>query len=157
MLYSFVEHFYLMRFQYLKYITTFADLGHQVVEHGLGHLPFTGKQVVTPTGNHLSLYSLLAFPKPLNFFLGAQSDEKGVKQITRLILSKFIRRQPSRSDSECVNSEGMLDMKIQDLVIVEELRIKRADKHGIVKFGDLKIAILYENIVVRCLGSTLLW
>jgi hypothetical protein len=39
-------------------------------------------------------------PKPLNFFLGAQSDEKGVKQIIRLILSKFIRRQPGRSDSE---------------------------------------------------------
>jgi hypothetical protein len=51
----------------------------------------------------------------------------------------------------------MLDIKIQDLEIVEELRIKRADKHEIVKFGDLKIAILYENIVVRCLGSTLLW
>ncbi|WJX23725.1 hypothetical protein P8452_12916 [Trifolium repens] len=49
-------------------------------------------------------------------------------------------------------SEGMLDMKIQDLVSIEELRIKRADNHGIVKFGDLKIAILYENIVVRCLG-----
>ncbi|GAU33336.1 hypothetical protein TSUD_166010 [Trifolium subterraneum] len=31
-----------------------------VVEHGLGHLPFTEKQVVTPTGNHLSLYSVLA-------------------------------------------------------------------------------------------------
>ncbi|KAK2448908.1 uridine kinase [Trifolium repens] len=30
-----------------------------VVEHGLGHLPFTIKQVVTITGNHLSLYSLL--------------------------------------------------------------------------------------------------
>ncbi|WJX71109.1 Bifunctional aspartokinase/homoserine dehydrogenase 1, chloroplastic [Trifolium repens] len=53
--------------------------------------------------------------------------------------------------------EGMLDMKIQDLDIVEELRIKRADKHEIVKFRDLKIAILSENIVVRCLGSTLLW
>jgi hypothetical protein len=45
----------------------------------------------------------MQFPKPLNFFLGAQSDEKGVKQITRLILSKFIRRQPGRSDSECVS------------------------------------------------------
>ncbi|WJX61499.1 hypothetical protein P8452_46588 [Trifolium repens] len=53
--------------------------------------------------------------------------------------------------------EGMLDMKIQDLEIVEELRIKRADKHEIVKFGDLKIAILSENVVVQCLGSTLLW
>jgi hypothetical protein len=51
----------------------------------------------------------------------------------------------------------MLDMKIQDLEIVEELRIKRADKHGIVKFGDLKIVILSKNVVVQCLGSTLLW
>jgi hypothetical protein len=41
-------------------IPTFADHGHQVVEHGLGHLPFTEKQVVTPTGNHLSLHSVLA-------------------------------------------------------------------------------------------------
>jgi hypothetical protein len=51
----------------------------------------------------------------------------------------------------------MLDMKIQDLEIVEELRIKRADKHGIIKFGDLEIAISSENIVLQCLGSTLLW
>ncbi|XP_061358182.1 MAG2-interacting protein 2 isoform X2 [Gastrolobium bilobum] len=52
---------------------------------------------------HIEAGRLLAFyqvPKPLNFFLGSQSDEKGVKQIIRLILSKFIRRQPSRSDSE---------------------------------------------------------
>ncbi|KAK7282539.1 hypothetical protein RIF29_11407 [Crotalaria pallida] len=52
---------------------------------------------------HIEAGRLLAFyqvPKPLNFFLVAQSDEKGVKQIIRLILSKFIRRQPSRSDSE---------------------------------------------------------
>ncbi|XP_027903384.1 MAG2-interacting protein 2 isoform X2 [Vigna unguiculata] len=52
---------------------------------------------------HIEAGRLLAFyqvPKPLNFFLGAQLDEKGVKQIIRLILSKFIRRQPSRSDSE---------------------------------------------------------
>ncbi|XP_019416845.1 PREDICTED: MAG2-interacting protein 2 isoform X1 [Lupinus angustifolius] len=48
-------------------------------------------------GRLLALYQV---PKPLNFFLGAQSDEKGVKQMIRLILSKFIRRQPSRSDSE---------------------------------------------------------
>ncbi|KAL4275603.1 hypothetical protein AHAS_Ahas20G0123700 [Arachis hypogaea] len=46
-------------------------------------------------------FSFLAMSqKPLNFFVEAESDEKGVKQIIRLILSKFIRRQPSRSDSE---------------------------------------------------------
>lgn len=51
------------------------------------------------------VFTMLSFcsmqvPKPLNFFPGAQLDEKGVKQIIRLILSKFIRRQPGRSDSE---------------------------------------------------------
>lgn len=45
-------------------------------------------------------FGSMQVPKPLNFFLEAQSDEKGVKQIIRLILSKFIRRQPGRSDSE---------------------------------------------------------
>ena len=39
----------------------------------------------------------------MNFFLEAHSDEKGVKQIIRLILSKFIRRQPGRSDNEWAN------------------------------------------------------
>jgi len=48
----------------------------------------------------LLFYGSIQVPKPLNFFLSAQLDEKGVKQIIRLILSKFIRRQPSQSDSE---------------------------------------------------------
>lgn len=39
-------------------------------------------------------------PKPLNFFLESHADGKGVKQILRLILSKFIRRQPGRSDTD---------------------------------------------------------
>ncbi|KAJ7965299.1 MAG2-interacting protein 2 [Quillaja saponaria] len=55
---------------------------------------------------HIETGRLLAFyqvPKPLNFFLESHSDGKGVKQILRLILSKFIRRQPGRSDSEWAN------------------------------------------------------
>ncbi|KAF8394648.1 hypothetical protein HHK36_020864 [Tetracentron sinense] len=39
-------------------------------------------------------------PKSMSFFLEAHSDEKGVKQILRLILSKFSRRQPGRSDND---------------------------------------------------------
>lgn len=31
-------------------IIDFVPFDSQVVEHGLGHLPFTEKQVVTPTG-----------------------------------------------------------------------------------------------------------
>ncbi|XP_028806651.1 MAG2-interacting protein 2 isoform X2 [Neltuma alba] len=55
---------------------------------------------------HIEAGRLLAFyqvPKPLSFFLEAYSDGKNVKQIIRLILSKFIRRQPGRSDSEWAN------------------------------------------------------
>lgn len=39
----------------------------------------------------------------MSFFLGVHSDEKGVKQLLRLILSKFGRRQPGRSDNEWAN------------------------------------------------------
>ncbi|KAM1126998.1 hypothetical protein ACFX2B_041600 [Malus domestica] len=52
---------------------------------------------------HIEVGRLLAFyqvPKPLNFFLESHEDGKGVKQILRLILSKFIRRQPGRSDTD---------------------------------------------------------
>lgn len=45
----------------------------------------------------------LQVPKPMSFFLSAQSDEKNVKQLLRLILSKFGRRQPSRSDNDWAN------------------------------------------------------
>ncbi|KAK9127953.1 hypothetical protein Syun_016750 [Stephania yunnanensis] len=55
---------------------------------------------------HVEAGRLLAYyqvPKPLDFFLEARSDQKGVKQILRLILSKFGRRQPSRSDNDWAN------------------------------------------------------
>lgn len=49
------------------------------------------------------LLSLYQVPKPINFFLESYLDEKGVKQILRLILSKFIRRQLGRSDNDWAN------------------------------------------------------
>ncbi|XP_073099912.1 MAG2-interacting protein 2 [Elaeis guineensis] len=55
---------------------------------------------------HVEVGRLLAYyqvPKPMSFFLSAQSDEKNVKQLLRLILSKFGRRQPSRSDNDWAN------------------------------------------------------
>lgn len=39
-------------------------------------------------------------PKPIGFFEMAQNDERSVKQLIVLILSKFGRRQPARSDAE---------------------------------------------------------
>ncbi|KAF6162273.1 hypothetical protein GIB67_008402 [Kingdonia uniflora] len=55
---------------------------------------------------HVEAGRLLAYyqvPKPMGFFLEAHTDEKGVKQILRLILSKFGRRQPVRSDNDWAN------------------------------------------------------
>ncbi|KAK9292568.1 hypothetical protein L1049_020542 [Liquidambar formosana] len=55
---------------------------------------------------HIEAGRLLAYyqvPKPMSFFLESHSDGKGVKQILRLILSKFIRRQPGRSDNDWAN------------------------------------------------------
>ncbi|KAM3381754.1 MAG2-interacting protein 2 [Capsicum galapagoense] len=51
-------------------------------------------------GRILALYLV---PKPISFFQDAYCDEKGVKQIIRLILSKFVRRQPGRSDNDWTN------------------------------------------------------
>lgn len=62
---------------------------------------------------HVEAGKLLAFyqvPKPISYFLEAHTDEKGVKQILRLILSKFIRRHPARSDAEWANM--WLDMQL---------------------------------------------
>lgn len=39
----------------------------------------------------------------MHFFLSAHLDVKNVKQIIRLLLSKFGRRQPVRSDNEWAN------------------------------------------------------
>jgi hypothetical protein len=52
---------------------------------------------------HIEAGRLLEFyqvPKPINYFLEVHLDEKGVKQILRLMLSKFVRRQPGRSDND---------------------------------------------------------
>ncbi|KAL2555078.1 MAG2-interacting protein 2 [Forsythia ovata] len=48
-------------------------------------------------GRFLAYYQV---PKPITFFLDAHSDVKGVKQIIRLLLSKFIRRQSGQSDND---------------------------------------------------------
>ncbi|CAD6230673.1 unnamed protein product [Miscanthus lutarioriparius] len=40
------------------------------------------------------LFTYYQVPKPMHFFLSAHLDEKNVKQIIRLLLSKFGRRQP---------------------------------------------------------------
>ncbi|KAL4201665.1 hypothetical protein AMTRI_Chr02g259730 [Amborella trichopoda] len=55
---------------------------------------------------HVEAGRLLAYyqvAKPIRYFLEAHSDAKGIKQLIRLILSKFGRRQPGRSDNDWAN------------------------------------------------------
>ncbi|EPS68666.1 hypothetical protein M569_06101, partial [Genlisea aurea] len=64
------------------------------------------KQRLKVAEGHVEAGRLLAYyqvPKPINFLLDAHIDEKGVKQIFRLIISKFIRWQPSRTDHDWAN------------------------------------------------------
>uniref|UniRef100_K3Z324 Sec39 domain-containing protein n=1 Tax=Setaria italica TaxID=4555 RepID=K3Z324_SETIT len=49
------------------------------------------------------LFAYYQVPKPTHFFLSAHLDKKNVKQLIRLLLSKFGRRQPVRSDNEWAN------------------------------------------------------
>ncbi|XP_008654405.1 MAG2-interacting protein 2 isoform X1 [Zea mays] len=49
------------------------------------------------------LFAYYQVPKSMHFFLSAHLDEKNVRQIIRLLLSKFGRRQPVRSDNEWAN------------------------------------------------------
>ncbi|KAL3630728.1 hypothetical protein CASFOL_023712 [Castilleja foliolosa] len=61
------------------------------LKHAEGH---------TEAGRLLAYYQVA---KPISFFLDAHSDDKGVKQILRLLLSKFIRSQPGRTDHDWAN------------------------------------------------------
>ncbi|KAK4480525.1 hypothetical protein RD792_013601 [Penstemon davidsonii] len=64
------------------------------------------KQRLKLVEGHVEAGRLLAYyqvAKPISFFLDADLDEKGVKQILRLLLSKFIRWQPGRTDHDWAN------------------------------------------------------
>lgn len=83
-------------------------------------------------------------PKPIKFFLEAHSDVKGVKQILRLILSKFVRRQPGHSDNEWANmwrdlqslQEKAFPFLDQEYMLMEFCR-------GLLKAGKFSLARNY--------------
>ncbi|XAR52173.1 hypothetical protein NMG60_11020103 [Bertholletia excelsa] len=92
-------------------------------------------------GRLLSLYQV---PKPINFFLEADSDGKSVKQILRLILSKFVRRQPGHSDHDWANmwrdlqslQEKAFPFLDQEYMLMEFCR-------GLLKAGKFSLARNY--------------
>ncbi|XWS61376.1 hypothetical protein CRYUN_Cryun07bG0121200 [Craigia yunnanensis] len=106
---------------------------------------------------HIEAGRLLAFyqvPKPMSFFLEAHSDEKGVKQIIRLILSKLIRRQPGRSDKEWANMwrdmqclwEKAFPFLDLDYMLTEFCR-------GLLKAGKFSCKKLLKGYEFSCLSN----
>ncbi|KAB2598829.1 hypothetical protein D8674_001749 [Pyrus ussuriensis x Pyrus communis] len=96
---------------------------------------------------HIEVGRLLSFyqvPKPLNFFLESHEDGKGVKQILRLTLSKFIRRQPGRSDTDwasmwrdmqCIREKAFPFLDLEHM-LMEFCR-------GLLKAGEFSLARNY--------------
>ncbi|MBA0689875.1 hypothetical protein Goari_007581, partial [Gossypium aridum] len=80
----------------------------------------------------------------MNFFLEAHSDEKGVKQIIRLILSKFIRRQPGRSDNEWANMwRDMLCLQEKAFPFLDLEYLLTEFCRGLLKAGKFSLARSY--------------
>ncbi|KAL9690010.1 hypothetical protein QQ045_010403 [Rhodiola kirilowii] len=120
---------------------------------------------------HIEAGRLLAYyqvPKPLSFFLDASSDEKNVKQLLRLILSKFSRRQPARADDDWATmwrDMQTLRDKAFSFLDLEYMLIEFC--RGLLKAGKFSLARNYlkgtatvalpiekaENIVIPLQGS----
>ncbi|KAM7274316.1 hypothetical protein ACFE04_028980 [Oxalis oulophora] len=96
---------------------------------------------------HIEAGRILAFyqvPKPINFFLEANSDEKGVKQIIRLLLSKFSRRQPGRSDNEWATMwRDMLCLREKAFPFLELEYLLMEFCRGLLKAGKFSLARNY--------------
>ncbi|XP_077245639.1 MAG2-interacting protein 2-like isoform X2 [Tasmannia lanceolata] len=96
---------------------------------------------------HVEAGTLLAYyqvPKPMSFFLGASSDEKGVKQLLRLILSKFGRRQPGRSDNDWANMwRDMLCLQEKAFPFLDIEYMLMEFCRGLLKAGKFSLARNY--------------
>ncbi|CAN1250963.1 MAG2-interacting protein 2 [Linum perenne] len=96
---------------------------------------------------HIEAGRLLSFyqvPKPMNFFLEAHIDEKGAKQIIRLILSKFVRRQPSRSDNDWANMwRDMLSLQDKAFRFLDLEYMLMEFCKGLLKAGKFSLARNY--------------
>ncbi|XP_077221855.1 MAG2-interacting protein 2-like [Tasmannia lanceolata] len=117
--------------------------------------------------NHVEAGRLLAYyqvPKSMSFFLGASADEKGVKQLLRLILSKFGRRQPGRSDNDwaimwhdmlCLQEKAFPFLDIEYMLIEFCRGLLKAGKFSLARnylkgTGNIALATeKAENLVIQ--------
>ena len=80
----------------------------------------------------------------MSFFLESHTDGKGVKQILRLILSKFIRRQPGRSDTDWANMwRDMQCMKEKAFPFLDPEYMLMEFCRGLLKAGKFSLARNY--------------
>uniref|UniRef100_A0A5B7BPD7 Putative MAG2-interacting protein 2 n=1 Tax=Davidia involucrata TaxID=16924 RepID=A0A5B7BPD7_DAVIN len=92
-------------------------------------------------GRLLALYQV---PKSISFFSESHSDGKGVKQILRLILSKFIRRQPGRSDNDWANMwRDMKSLREKAFPFLELEYMLMEFCRGLLKAGKFSLARNY--------------
>ncbi|CAN0922646.1 MAG2-interacting protein 2 [Linum grandiflorum] len=80
----------------------------------------------------------------MNFFVESPVDEKGVKQIIRLILSKFVRRQPSRSDNDWANMwRDMQSLQEKAFRFLDSEYVLMEFCKGLLKAGKFSLARNY--------------
>ncbi|KAL6991568.1 hypothetical protein U1Q18_009680 [Sarracenia purpurea var. burkii] len=83
-------------------------------------------------------------PKCINFFLEADSDERGVKQILRLILFKFVRRQPGRSDNDWANMwRDLQSLQEKAFLFLDQEYMLMEFCRGLLKAGKFSLARNY--------------
>ncbi|KAL7003648.1 hypothetical protein U1Q18_004797 [Sarracenia purpurea var. burkii] len=96
---------------------------------------------------HIEAGRLLSFyqvPKCINFFLEAHSDGRGVKQILRLILSKFVRRQPGRSDNDWANMwRDLQSLQENAFLFLDQEYMLMEFCRGLLKAGKFSLARNY--------------
>lgn len=92
-------------------------------------------------GRLLAVYQV---PKPISYFLEAHTDEKGVKQILRLILSKFVRRQQGRSDNDWTNMwHDLLSLQEKAFPFLDLEYLLLEFCRGLLKAGKFSLARNY--------------
>jgi hypothetical protein len=92
-------------------------------------------------------------PKPMGFFEASQNDERGVKQLIILILSKFSRRQPMRSDAEWASMwEDLQRLQSKAFTFLNKQFLFLEYYRGLLKAGKFSLA----KSQLRAAGSGLL-
>ncbi|KAJ3672600.1 hypothetical protein LUZ60_007321 [Juncus effusus] len=96
---------------------------------------------------HVEVGRLLAYyqvPKPMGFLTSTQSDQKTIQQLIRLILSKFSRRQPGRSDGDWAATwRDLLTLQEKAFPVLDSEYLLTEFIRGLLKAGKFSLARNY--------------